>query len=566
MPEEEANSPQQTTNEAQPSSGGSPKPDIGRYIRKYVALFGVLAIIFGIIINFGSFLDALKTISSIFSYVKWWLALIISVGSLVIYCVLGKKRGFLPGDSILFQLIYGVLWGLMVLPWIPVVTPRVLPEKAAAERVHIALVIDSSARMKDSFQGSASKWEAALSATQQYLSRQSPEANYSVFVVGSGESNQSEVCSCPDTPLVPWGTGNRDLATDRISHLVPNGQGPLTTTLVQARDALLQAPFEDMKSVYIIVGGPDECDQDDHLEAGFDAWENLLDSIEDIFAPINVHTHTDLIALVSEDVKNDIEEKYRVRLRVLGVQLASNQEEIAEALEVDIQESKALYQYAIGTSTSVPTISGTAQRSPSPIPSITVVLPTQSVTPVTADSNPTSPPRPTATNTATCTPLPTSTRTLTPLPPTFTPTNTPTDTPTFTPTFTLAFTPTDYPENLLILAPNEGQDFNCLENEVCMIGVTIQWVPESQTNGRYLSIWVRPIPDDPYQSYFAQQTPSYIGNGRWQSDEVYIGQIGDSADTPFRIYALVTYELYSRDDVLPYLPASLMQDEVNVTR
>ena len=221
--------------------------------------------------------------------------------------------------------------------------------------------------------------------------------------------------------------------------------------------------------MYIVIGGPDECDQADHFEAGFDPWENLLDSIEDIFAPINAHIHTDLIALVSEDVKNDLEEIYGVRMRLLGVQLASNQEELGKAVEAAIQGSTSRYQQSTATRTSTPIISRTPQDLPAPsyqrqmCHRYTIAISTIPVL------SPTLTPQPTASMTATFLLLPTATRTLTPLPPTLTP--------AFTFTATSTFTPTDFAEDLSILVPTGGQDFNCSDAQECIIAATILWVP-----------------------------------------------------------------------------------------
>jgi hypothetical protein len=519
MPNKEAKPPQHTEKEAQPSNGSSARPAKRGMVGMLVVLVGVIAIVLRVINDFGAFLAALQDISAIFSFVKWWHALIVSAISVIIYCGLRKKYGFSQGGSQERQWIYRALLGLMFLPWIPIAASYILPEKASAARVHIAVVIDASARMNEPFHGSASKWEAAQGAAQEYLEFQSEGANYSVFVVGANEQNLTNTCGGLNAPLVPWGLGNRDLAIEQISHIVPNGRSSLMDTLEQARDALVDVPSGETRVVYIVLGGPDECDQADHFGLDIDPWKNLMVSIVDIFGPYGAEIRADLIALVSEDVKNNLEVTYGNLLRSSGIALAADQSELDAVVAQVKEETANSYQDSPGTSTPGPVISRTPRNSPSPICLTATVPPFWTSTPTLADFGPTSATQPTPGMTATCTLVPTATRTLTPLPPTFTSTYTPTDTPTHTPTSTLTCTPTLYDENLAILAPAEGQDFNCLEDELCVI-----------------------------------------------SDDVYIGQIGDLPDTPFRIYALVTYELYSRDDVLSYLPASLMQDDVNVTR
>jgi hypothetical protein len=91
-------------------------------------------------------------------------------------------------------------------------------------------------------------------------------------------------------------------------------------------------------------------------------------------------------------------------------------------------------------------------------------------------------------------------------------------------------------------------------------------VPEAQTGNLHLSLWVKPYPGNPDYQYYVQPAPYFIGGSQWQSSEIYLGQIGDPPGTPFRIYALVTSESYSRGQALNSLPTSMLSSFVDVSR
>jgi hypothetical protein len=125
-------------------------------------------------------------------------------------------------------------------------------------------------------------------------------------------------------------------------------------------------------------------------------------------------------------------------------------------------------------------------------------------------------------------------------------------------------TATDWPEQVTIVSHSENQDLNCAAAELCVKDVIVQWVPDTQARGRYLSIWIRPLPAQNDQDYWLQPKPQYLGNGQWKTSATF-GNPNDPPDTPFRIHALVTDGEYSNN--LVELPSSLMAaPPINVVR
>jgi hypothetical protein len=487
------------------------------------------------------------------------------------------------------------------------------------ESIHYAFVIDATARMTARFQGSGSKWEAARSAALRYLDSLPPGANYTLVAIGGNLTGNDTTCLGPDEPMVPLSLGNRDAVADMVDHLQPGSVESVKAALITARNALLDKPKGE-KSLYVLVGGPNECNED----AG---WDTLVEDIEDVLTG-GISIRSEIIVLANEEVSPEIVAALNARLRTVGEVVDAEvvgdaaalfshvDSNIAEAHERAAQiapvefgtERPTLLAAAATTSarrtsvaatapaatavavlvstppagggepTSLPPITPTPGLAPFPSPE--AALPSATTNPAqppgaattlppTSDAIPTRTPTPTATQT----PIPTATET--PPPPTSTtpPTSTapppPPPPPTATPTPSLPTdtpSPTDFPETLSIIGPGNGQSLNCSQDQLCIISVGVQWVPESQRQGRNLSIWVRPLPDNPNEQYWAQAPPQYNGNGIWQSNEVYIGKIGDPPGTPFRIYALVTIETYGQGEVRQSLPPALMQHDIGVTR
>ena len=81
----------------------------------------------------------------------------------------------------------------------------------------------------------------------------------------------------------------------------------------------------------------------------------------------------------------------------------------------------------------------------------------------------------------------------------------------------------------------------------------------------YVVIFVRPMPADPNQDYFAQETPVQIDDHRWGASPVFVGSPDDPAGLPFRVCAVITRSETGREDRLPALPPG-QADCVDVTR
>jgi len=143
--------------------------------------------------------------------------------------------------------------------------------------------------------------------------------------------------------------------------------------------------------------------------------------------------------------------------------------------------------------------------------------------------------------------VPTATVTAGPIPPTATVTAgpIPTTATVATPSTELPTAASGSPTSLAIVNPVSGQ-------KVAMaISVVVQ-APDLGSG--HLSVWVRPIPADPGQQYWAQEPPVETTLGTWKSNPVYVGQETDPSGLPFRICAVVTQETYSHGQQANELP------------
>jgi len=145
----------------------------------------------------------------------------------------------------------------------------------------------------------------------------------------------------------------------------------------------------------------------------------------------------------------------------------------------------------------------------------------------------------------TVTPAPTETLTVT-LPPTD---EVVTVTPSPTEVATVAPSPTEVlcPDTPSILRPEPGA-------AVAMITEVELEVEPPELSDQHPHVLVRPIPDDPNQDYWVQAKPTSMGNCRWISKPVYVGERTDPSGLPFRICAVVTDDTLSRGQRLYELP------------
>jgi hypothetical protein len=284
--------------------------------------------------------------------------------------------------------------------------------------------------------------------------------------------------------------------------------------------------------------------------------------------------YTELIVLVNEEVKAEIENKVQKisRLEGVTVSLPASAEELDQDLEnaVDraIERGKVVdpapfvVQETIVAATQ---IVASVQAEPTSVgqPLITKTLISNPTIITTLMNTPTL--RPTnipPTNTSTSVP-PTS------IPPTVPPTIAPTSIP---PTVTATNIPPSpipqLPDVLYITNPQGGANLGCQKNMDCIISVTIQWISDTQAAGQglYLSVWVKPYPGDSGYLFSSQTEVSYQGNGLWQSPSVYIGKFDDEPGIPFAIFAIVTNQPYATAQHLPSLPQHTREFSIEVTR
>lgn len=83
--------------------------------------------------------------------------------------------------------------------------------------------------------------------------------------------------------------------------------------------------------------------------------------------------------------------------------------------------------------------------------------------------------------------------------------------------------------------------------------VELEVEPPESVDG-HPHVLVRPIPDEPNQDYWVQAEPTLVGNCRWISKPVYIGEGTDPSGLSFRVCAVVTDDTLSRGQRLYELP------------
>lgn len=108
-----------------------------------------------------------------------------------------------------------------------------------------------------------------------------------------------------------------------------------------------------------------------------------------------------------------------------------------------------------------------------------------------------------------------------------------------------------------ITSPKDGE-------KVGMV-TTVQFSAPKPEQGKYLVVFVRPLPNDPNQEWWVQSRPIRQVDGTWSSSPVYVGISSDKPGTPFVISVVLTDKPHSRGDHLPIPPPGI-SDSVNVTR
>jgi hypothetical protein len=566
-----------------------------------ILLTGVCAVLVAV----GNSLQAIDAILSWLWFVTWPVALITSGLVLVaelIFIEYSLRIKCQPVNIFGIRIktlkpkYYAALLGMIAVSWVPVIGGYLRPQPSEPPEyasIHYAFVVDATARMNASFQGTNSKWMVAKGATLQYLDRLPPGANYTLVVMGGNQTGSSATCVGPDKPLIPLHLGNRSSVSDQVEQMEPEASGSLTEALKRARDALLDKPKGDEKTVYVIVGGPDECAQGDK-------WDALPDDIQTIFNQ-GIAIHTEMIVLVNETVRQEVIERIGARLRTLGqnidVALVDNEKDLQVKIDTDIDHAydriariapeefaterptlvagaatAAVRRTGIAVATAASTLvsiipsSGSGQGpvnplstpltslptpilaitsnpTATPIPVVTVsptlLPPSQTIIPLSPTQLPTethspSPP-PSATYTAIPpTPVPSSTA----LPPTQIPTSTATSLPSPNPCVStrIPLTGPSYPGEAIINSPATCSTNHPPETEIPTSG-TYSGVPTG------LFIWI--LAYSPEGLYYPQSPDACAariadqGNGIW-SVPVYLGNRDGGPPEWFDIVVVVT--------------------------
>jgi hypothetical protein len=294
----------------------------------------------------------------------------------------------------------------------------------------------------------------------------------------------------------------------KVGQLQPGGGGSLYKAFVLAVGELDSLPESTVRSLIYITGSEDACESQDEWAELERFFRIRGDARLDIYSEIII-----------------IDEQNGIRTQTIADRISSLSD------KVNVQAPQTVFQVLQSGDTVINNISIY-------VDTVVASLPTD-----TATSPPINTPTKTPGTSSNITP-PVVVTTVTP---SFTPTRTPTWTPSITPSFTLSPTDTLYPEVLYMTSLQDGQVLDCSTGQECIINVSIQWVPESQSQGRYLSVWVRPIPelgDGQGQDYYAQNPPQHQGNGIWVAPDCYIGRASDPNGLTFAVYAVVADQPY----------------------
>jgi len=407
---------------------------------------------------------------------------------------------------------------------LPSPTPTTL-----SDATYILVVLDASAAMQEPFD-TQTKWDAALRSVRGIMDGLDPLARYGLVVIG-GEPAQSgdDPCREPSNLKVPF--GNRAAVSSAIDQLQPAGGGSLYTAFILANNQFRSLPSGANGTMIYITGSSDICDQDE--------WAALKKFLQIPGAGGVVAQLFSEIIMIDNDqaLTRTIQDQLEAVSLNLNVQAPPSIFYITQINNTVINHfDERIAIIATNLPTIAPTLPllSTATSSPTPLPGVPPVIP----------------------------PLPTNTN--------IPPTNTPTFTRTFTPTFTKSVTPsfTPWPNIVNITIPGNGTNFGCPDGQECVKSVTVQWMPETQAaaQGLYLSIWVKPYPGDDNYLYYSQSPLVYVGDGIWQSTQVYLGGAGDPTGTPFTIYAIVTNQPYGTGIQTSPLPTHSQETLIGVTR
>lgn len=120
-------------------------------------------------------------------------------------------------------------------------------------------------------------------------------------------------------------------------------------------------------------------------------------------------------------------------------------------------------------------------------------------------------------------------------------------------------------EALLSSRPPDLQLLSPAEADVVPNRISVQVEARTLEQGEFLAVVVRPLPNEPFQSYFVQQPPVPVDGDRWVSQLVVVGAPDDAPGTLFDICAVITELELSPGVKLSDLPLG-MSDCVRVTR
>lgn len=111
--------------------------------------------------------------------------------------------------------------------------------------------------------------------------------------------------------------------------------------------------------------------------------------------------------------------------------------------------------------------------------------------------------------------------------------------------------------DLEIVSPGQG--------DVVAWEILVEGKARVRADDEFLVVFVRPMPTDPSQDYWAQAIPQQIDEDRWDARPVYVGVPDDQAGTPFNVCAVITRSQISPGESFRTLPEG-PHDCVLVTR
>lgn len=328
-----------------------------------------------------------------------------------------------------------------------------------AEKLYYLFVLDANARMSLTFGDEGeTKWSSVQDNVLARLRRRLPSnANYGLITAGGDLSSSPQECGDNVDLAIPLETKNQHFVADTVEGMNPQGSASLADAISKASDVLLNLPSDVGKTLFIIVGGGDNCYDEDE-------WEEVLQALNDLYSLGSINVRAKLVILVDEEVEQSVIDAFQDGVERLGnedvaAEVVTNSRELKQVVddytEEEINYARTIEPTAVAAFETVVHEFPEETAQPAPVAQVTQPPPTLWPEPTITNVAPATPtPQPTKTNaptketpTNTATSLATLATTQAEITPTFTPTSTP------SPIITSIPTPTETPTKVPVNTP-----------------------------------------------------------------------------------------------------------------